>query len=249
MLLHQVSECTKLIIEAKDKHLAKLNSKLDNPDTAPKTYWSIINKFLNNKKIPIISPVFYEGDLISDFGKKAEFFYNHFASQYSLVKNAITLPNLEYKTDEQLNYFDINENEILSIIKNLNASKAHGWDIISIRMIKLCGKTIAIPEKLMFRSMLEEGVFPDDWKKSNVVPIHKKDSKNLIKNYRPISLLPIFSKVFERLTFNSFFNYFYKTNYSLIANLASFQAIRVLLNSYQLRMKSTKVFIVIRLAI
>ena len=73
MLLHQVSECTKLIIEAKDKHLAKLSSKLNNPDTAPKTYWSIINKFLNNKKIPIIPPVFYEGELISDFGKKLNF--------------------------------------------------------------------------------------------------------------------------------------------------------------------------------
>ena len=56
--------------------------------------------------------------------------------------------------------------------------------------------------------MLEEGVFTDDWKKSNVVPICKKDSKNLIKNYRPISVLPIFSKVFERLLFNSLFNYF-----------------------------------------
>ena len=51
-------------------------------------------------------------------------------------------------------------------------------------------------------------MFPDDWKKSNVVPIHKRDSKNVIKNYRPISLLPIFSKIFERLTFNSLFNYF-----------------------------------------
>ena len=74
-------------------------------------------------------------------------------------------------------------------------------------MIKLCGKTIAIPLKL-FRSILEEGVFPDDWKKSNVVPIHKKGSKNLIKNYRLISLLPIFSKVFEILMFNSLINYF-----------------------------------------
>ena len=79
-----------------------------------KTYWSIINKFLNNKKIPIIPPVFYEGELISNFGKKAELFNNHFASQCSLVKNASTLPSLEYKTDERLNYFDINENEILS---------------------------------------------------------------------------------------------------------------------------------------
>ena len=45
-------------------------------------------------------------------------------------------------------------------------------------------------------------------KKRNVVPIHKKVSKNLIKNYPPISLLPIFSKVFERLIFNSLFHYF-----------------------------------------
>ena len=82
-----------------------------------------------------------------------------------MFKNASTLPSLEYKTDERLNYFDINENEILSVIKTLNASKAHGWEQISIRMIKLCSKTIAILLKLTFRSMLEEGVFPDDWKK------------------------------------------------------------------------------------
>ena len=165
MLLHQTSECTKLIVEAKDKYQAKLSSKLDNPDTARKTYCSIINKFLNNKNVPIIPPVLFEGKLISDFQEKDELFNNHFASQCSLVKNASALPNLEYKTDERLNYFEINENDILSIIKNLNASKAHGWDKISIRMIKLCGKTIAILLKLIFQSKLEEGVFPDDQKK------------------------------------------------------------------------------------
>ena len=53
-------------------------------------------------------------------------------------------------------------------------------------------------------------MFPDDWKKNNVVPIHKTGSKNLAKSYRPISLLPICSKVFERLIFNSLFNYFIK---------------------------------------
>ena len=143
-----------------------------------------------------------------DFEKKAELFNNHSASQCLLVKKASTLPNLEYKTDKRLNYFEINENEILSIIKNLNASKTHRWDKISIKMIKLCCKTIAIPLKLIFRSMLEQGEFPDDWKKSNVVPIHKRDSKNLIKNLRPISRLPIFSKIFERLIFNSLLNYF-----------------------------------------
>ena len=85
-----------------DKHLAKLSSKFDSPDTAPKTYWSIINRFLNNKKIPIILPVVFEGKLLSDFEKKAELFDNYFASQWSLVKNPSILPNLEYQTDERL---------------------------------------------------------------------------------------------------------------------------------------------------
>ena len=56
--------------------------------------------------------------------------------------------------------------------------------------------------------MINEGVFLEDWKKSNVVPIHEKESENLIKNYRPISLLPIFRKIIERLVFNAPFNSF-----------------------------------------
>ena len=78
---------------------------------------------------------------------------------------------------------------IYLISKNLNPEKAHGWDNISIRMIKLCGKAIVDPLRILFLSFLEEGVYPDDWKKSNVVPIHKKECKNLIKNYRAISVL------------------------------------------------------------
>ena len=88
-------------------------------------------------------------------------------------------------------------------------NKAHGWDQLSmsIRMIKACGYSISLPLKLIFKSMIHEGVFPEDWKKSIVVPINKKESKNLNKNYRPISLLPIFSKVFQRLVFNVLFNF------------------------------------------
>ena len=51
---------------------------------------------------------------------------------------------------------------------------------ISIRMIQLCGKEIILPLQLLFKSMLE-GIFPDDWKKSNVVPVHKKESTNQTK--------------------------------------------------------------------
>ena len=63
--------------------------------------------------------------------------------------------------------------------------------------------------------MLEEGTFPEDWKKDNVVPVHKKESTNLIKDFRPIGLLSTFSKIFERLLFNSLFNYFMQTFYKM----------------------------------
>ena len=53
-----------------------------------------------------------EGNVIHDFEKKAALFNNHFALQCSLVKNASTLPNLEYRTDVWLNYFEVNENDI-----------------------------------------------------------------------------------------------------------------------------------------
>ena len=75
-------------------------------------------------------------------------------------------------------------------------------------MIQLCEKEIFLPLQLLFKTMLEVGIFPDDWKKSNTVPVHKKGSTSLIKNYCPISLLPIFSKTSEWLIFSSLYNYF-----------------------------------------
>ena len=51
------------------------------------------------------------------------------------------------------------------------------------------------------------------WKKANVVPIHKKESKNLLKNYRPISLLPIFGKIYERIIFKELFNHFHQNQF------------------------------------
>ena len=101
------------------------------------------------------------------------------------------------------------------IIKNLNVDKAHGWGNISIRMIRFCGKSIALPLTLIFEAILDGGIFSDCWKKSNAVPpCHKKRSKNLIKNYRLISFPPIFSKVFERSTYNSLHNYFIENKLS-----------------------------------
>ena len=68
--------------------------------------------------------------------------------------------------------------------------------MISIRMLKLCGKSICKPLDLIFQSCIKQGKFPTEWKKANVAPVHKKGDKQIFKNYRPVSLLPICRKIF-----------------------------------------------------
>ena len=97
---------------------------------------------------------------------------------------------------------------IYKIIKNLDPNKAHGHDMISIRMIKLCGISICKPLEIIFQNCLRSGKFPSEWKKANVVPTFKKGDKQCIKNYRPVSLLPVCGKVFERLLYNKMFSFF-----------------------------------------
>ena len=118
------------------------------------------------------------------------------------------MPPFAYKTNVRINSFRINHNDISLTIKNIDSNKAHGCDNISIKMIQICGESIALPLKLLFETALKEKKFPDIWKLANVVPVHKKEEKKLLKNYRPISLLPIFRKIFERVIYNSLFNHF-----------------------------------------
>ena len=112
--------------------------------------------------MPAIPPILADGKLVSDFKIKSEHFNSHFAANCTPVKSASTLPKLKYRTDKHLNCFTTNENDIFLIIKNLNAHKAHGWGNISIRVIQLCGKEIVLPLQLLFKSMSEEGISPND---------------------------------------------------------------------------------------
>ena len=102
--------------------------------------------------------------------------------------------------------------DIEKIINKLDANKSHGHNMISIRMLKICGKSICKTLKMIFQDCIEKGIYPLEWKKANVVPAFKKNDKQSIINYRPISLLPICGKIFERLIFNSLFSFFMENN-------------------------------------
>jgi len=76
-------------------------------------------------------------------------------------------------------HFDITK--LLAFIRDLDSNKAHGWDGISIRTIKICDESLLKPLMNIFRHSLTSRKFPIHWKKGNIVPIHKKGIKVLLK--------------------------------------------------------------------
>ena len=131
-------------------------------------------------------------------------FLNFFASQCSF-QNFLLIWFIRLNRLSTVNF---SIDDIAKILQNLDPNKAHDHDKISIRTVQLCGNSICKPLELIFQQAMESGFFPSEWKKGNVVLIHKKYDKQCLKNYRPISLLPICGKFFEKLTFNEMFKFF-----------------------------------------
>ena len=98
-------------------------------------------------------------------------------------------------------------------VKKLNENKAHGHDEISIKLIKICGNAISKPLFIIFKNCISKSYFPKKWKKANVVPVHKKNERNIISNYRPISLLPICGKLFKQIIFDNLYTYIFQNGF------------------------------------
>ena len=79
-------------------------------------------------------------------------------------------------------------------------------------MFKICDDTICEPLELIFKQALTSGLFQSEWTKGNIVSCYKKGDKQNLKNYRPVSLLPICGKILERLIFNEMFSFFLSNN-------------------------------------
>ena len=77
-------------------------------------------------------------------------------------------------TNKRLSSVVFDYQHIMKIIRALNINKAHGHDGISIKMIKICDSALAKPLSIIFNNSLKTDIFPYIWKKSNVIPVHKK---------------------------------------------------------------------------
>ena len=99
-------------------------------------------------------------------------------------------------TNKTVTKINFDEQLISNLIVALNPKKAHDHDRLSVRILQMSSDSISKHLSIIFWNCLKTGYFPTAWKKANVVPVHKKGNKEILNNYRPISLLPICSKLF-----------------------------------------------------
>lgn len=123
------------------------------------------------------------------------------------------------------------ECEVVGCVKALKNKKSSGYDDVTMQVVKSCIKTIATHLVFIINMMLETGCFPDSLKITLIKPLHKKGPKNLADNYRPIALLPAFSKIFEKILYSRILDFFNKHNvlqnnqYGFRKNLSTSMAI------------------------
>ena len=201
------NQTSSIITQAKDEYFSSFGKKLSDPAHGTKSYWTTLNEIISKKKFSNVPPLLENGVSVTNFQTKANIFNNHFVEQCSLISNDSLLPNPVFRCNSSLSSVEITDEKILNIIRSLDPKKAHGRDDISINTIKLSDIEIVKPLYLIYTECLETGRFPSSWKKANVLPIHKKENRQLKKNYRPISLLPICYKHFEKLMFDAIYKH------------------------------------------
>ena len=138
---------------------------------------------------------------MTNFQTKGDIFNELFIQQCPLNQNSSSLLFLISRCNTVLKNTEINSSQVWKIIRSLNSNKGHGWDSLSVCIIIICDAKIVKPFCLTYEKCLSTGKFPEIWKKANVLPIHKKESRQIKNKYRPISLSPICGKIFEQVIF------------------------------------------------
>ena len=130
----------------------------------------------------------------------AELFNSFFVSVFTAPSEMHTLSAPFTSSHPTLNELEIPMEMVLTFLKHdhLDINKATGSDGIPVWLLKETAYQISPSLTMLFNKSLRLGIFPGDWKLANIVPIFKKGKRDFVENYRPISLLPVISKVLER---------------------------------------------------
>ena len=164
----------------------------------------------------------FEGRSIEKPNEIAEAFNNHFATIGPKLADKIEnkdsddplkyLSNIGGSTASCFEFYTIHPNTIEREIKNLKCSKSAGYDKISVKVVKDEAEISSEPLAIIFNASFNKGIFPDIWKIARVTSIFKSSSKSNVSNYRPISVLSVFSRLLEKIGHDQFSKYLKEHN-------------------------------------
>ena len=195
---------------AEQSYRKAASAKLSNGGLRDKAWWLNVKRAggdVRSSDIPLL--VDSEGHEHVTAQEKADCLGSHFAQKCSVSNDltADTVPSFPSRCQSTLCRVYFREAAVRKLLQQLDPSKASGPDNISCRVLKECAVELALPLSRLFASCLKHGCQPSSWKVANVVPVHKRGPKSKIKNYRPVSLLSVISKVMESVINHQLMNY------------------------------------------
>ena len=196
------NRCKRVLEAAKLTYSTKTKESTTSQKLGSRNFWRIANSFLNKGK-SVIPPLFHGPEVLSSASDKAKLFAKNFSKNSNLDDSGISLPVFPSRTNLKLHNISITSKMVKKVITNLDSSKASGSDCIPVVVLKNCEPELSYILAKLFNNCLKESCFPDCWKVSSVVPVFKNvGGRSTAKNYRPVSLLSVVSKVFEKLVNN-----------------------------------------------
>ena len=150
-----------------------------------------------------VNHLFNGQEVLSSASDKAKLFAKNFSKNSNLDDSGISLPIFPSRTNLKLHNISITPKMVEKVTKNLDSSKASGPDCVPVVVLKNCELELSYTLVELLNMCLEESCFPDCWNVSSVVPVFKNvGQRSTAKKYRPVSLLSVVSKVFEKLVNN-----------------------------------------------
>lgn len=148
---------------------------------------------------------------ISEKVKIANAFNHFFTNAGPELASKITSSSKNFKSfvkkiDSDLPIKALSINELKEVFYSLKINKSPGYVDINFNVIKQCFRELSDPLKFLFDLLLHKGTFPDNLKIAKVTPIYNTGETECLGNYRPISVLPCFSKILERIMYNIYIN-------------------------------------------
>ena len=177
-----------------------LKHKLTGNSVGTKEWWNLVKQqqgFLPDDSIPPLDKP--DGSVVTSSEDKAEMFASFFSSKMKVPDPDRLPPLIPKQTNNYLSSITITVEEVKQYLLSIDVKKALGPDNISPYILQKCAYQLAAPLASLFRACLDQKMWPRLWKCARVVAVHKKKSRTSIENYRPISLLSVLGKTFEKL--------------------------------------------------